>query len=305
VQQRPRVTRLTVHARFSPADVERVESGIDWVSWVSPDGEDGEHTRDLGEQLIAEQQAQGSKVESFSFEGYRGWACAGTAIGSRPDSVFLRLSGSQAATKWTHLRSSSGHPTRLDVQTSFWLTASQSRFGSQFLRRSESSRSLSRRSSKSMTVTRGSDGAYCGTVGKRTSRRYLRVYDKGIEQRSHPPGIWWRYEAEVKRDLAPALWSELCSAQEPERWCADLCARWSYWSGLRWPSWLRRCMEPLPPAAPELPPDVARSLKWLREQVRPTIQRLTPAVDTETLLTALGLHGYATPVNPNREDQPS
>ena len=142
-------------------------------------------------------------------------------------------------------------------------------------------------------MTQASDGAYCGTVGSRTSRRYTRVYDKGVEQGTHEPGIWWRYELEAKRDLAAGLWAELCSADDPTAWCVGCCARSSYSSGLRWPSFLSRSQAPLPPVPQRIPPDVEATLEWLRKTVRPATARLSLAVPTEVLLAALGLQGVA------------
>lgn len=266
-----------------------MEAGIDWVSWVEAADDTPATAAFLGQELMDEAAADGGKVTAFSFEGYRGWQCAGAAFGSRADSVYLRLSGSQAGSKWTRLRSSLGHPTRLDVQCSFWLTEPRTRFGSQFLRQSEASSRPSPRKQSKRTITRASDGAYCGAVGSRISRRYIRVYDKGVEQRSHEPGVWWRYEVEAKRDLAPGLWSELTSAENPTEWCVGCCARSSFSAGLRWPSWLSKSQLPLPPESPRVPADVASSLKWLREQVRPTINRLTLGGHGDEAARALGL----------------
>jgi len=135
---------------------------------------------------------------------------------------------------------------------------------------------------------RGSDGAYCGTVGSRTSRSYVRLYDKGVESQTEPPGVYWRYEVEAKRDLAGSLWKELKEAADPTSYCQSVCERSARSLGLRWPSTLRPDLKPMPPVPKIEPADVTRTLAWLRKTVRPSILRLREAVGDDALLSALG-----------------
>lgn len=288
--------------RFSPTQIARMEAGIDWITWVEPKDCGTTIATELGQLMIDQALADGSKVRRFSFEGYHGWQTTAASIGFRSDSALLRLSGSRAAGRWTHLRTSAGHPTRLDVQTSLTLSKPDGGLGKRFLLRAENSSRRPRRTRLRSTITRGSDGAWCGTVGSRTSRAYVRVYDKGVEQGTQAPGVWWRYELEAKRDLAAALWADLSAADDPTAWCVGCCARSSYSLGLRWPSFLSKQRTPLPPVPPRVPPDVVQSLMWLREQVRPTVQRLSTAVPPQVLLNALGLNQIAEVRIPNASE---
>lgn len=50
-------------------------------------------------------------------------------------------------------------------------------------------------------------------LGSRASARYLRVYDKGLERKSHPKGQWVRWEAEYKHKASNPILS--CLASNP------------------------------------------------------------------------------------------
>ena len=117
----------------------------------------------------------------------------------------------------------------------------------------------------------------------------MRVYDKGQESKSHPPGYRWRIEAELKREYAEAQWKSLLQAPVAETSCYASSQFWAQRCGLSWPlptSSESLVLQPLPE---QIPPDVAASLSWLRLQVRPTVERLVRAGLGAPVLDALGL----------------
>jgi len=58
-------------------------------------------------------------------------------------------------------------------------------------------------------------GINVGARGKNGSGRYLRVYDKGLEQQTDPPGAWVRWEAELSDDVAAASLREILTTASP------------------------------------------------------------------------------------------
>ena len=147
-----------------------------------------------------------------------------------------------------------------------------------------------------MTYRRDTKGAYCGWVGARTSPRFGRVYDKGIEQKSHAPGYRWRIEMEYKQQQALRAWTRLTESMDAPKWAYSECESSWRWSQSSWLLPKGECVDVYAAPKEKLPPSVERSLKWLREQVSPTLLRLLPIVGTETLLRAMELDGYAEPI---------
>lgn len=275
-----------------PEGFERIESGVDWLTWVQKDGDRDGSLCQLADKLIAREAAKGAKVKEFTMQGYRGRACAGVAYGSRPDSDLLRISGQVASGAPTLMRSFAGHPTRLDVQTSFRLKRSRTTFGPRFLLPLEGSQSSRRGRPLKWTKWKGSDGAYSGMVGARTSPKYIRVYDKGRELGTDPPGLYWRVEVEAKQEIARQLWQSLQMASDGSRWCLGCCETMCRSSGLWWPPGVSGDTVSVPRADGAAPPEVERTLRWFEQLVRPSVVRLVEALGPARVVRALGLDAY-------------
>lgn len=274
-------------------NIRQVEAGIDWLTWVVPDAEPTGWVGRLGEQLVREQEQRGGKRRPMSFQGYHGEGSESCAFGFRSDSAYLRISGSLAASHWSALLSCSGHPTRLDVQTTWTLSSAHKRFGTLVLKRKTAAASRLHHRRPKTACAQDSAGLWIGTVGTRTSAKYIRVYDKGVEDHSAEPGEKWRIEVEAKQHLARSLWSEVSTAANPTEWCRQ-CVRRSIESvGGTWPI---RSDESLP-ALPAMPPrelqTIARKRRWLESSVAPSLEQMLIALGTEEVLKILKLDGYA------------
>jgi hypothetical protein len=280
-------------AQYAPAQIVAVEAGIDWLTWVVREEKRDGVALQIGQRLVAEQEAKGSKVSAFSAEGYQGYQAEQCAYGWRKDTDYLRLSGNLAFLNWSAVSSASGHPTRIDVQCTLLLNRSDKRFGSQLLRQRSAKESHPPGRSPKRTCLQDSKGAWLGTVGTRTSEHYLRVYDKGIEAGSHPQGTLWRIEVEAKQAHARELWKELLAADDRNEWYLSCVRRACRRSRCTWPPAINA--ELLTPPVKEITvlPSVERCVAWLASSVRPCIQRILTVVDVEDILVALGLDGYA------------
>lgn len=132
----------------------------------------------------------------------------------------------------------------------------------------------------------------------------MRVYDKGIEQGTHPAGILWRVELEAKRDLAPKLWNRLKVEPDAPQLCYASCAHAWKQSGLRWrlPRSSKGFALPSPDARAPAPAHALAA--WLRTSVAPTIPRVLAVYTVAELLDMLGLTSLATPTpqGPNDGD---
>lgn len=252
----------------------RWEAGIDWLTYIADTPSEAARLCRIAVELRDETVDPAAKKRPFNLGGYSGWQQGSVRLGLRGHSALLQMSGTTADGHATRLASLSGRPTRLDVQTTWLLPTAQPSWWKRPLELSAQRRSLppSRRPLiGSRTDTRG---LRLGTVGDRTEARYLRVYDKGVETDTYPPGRLWRMELEAKGTLAPRLWDSLNEAQDRSQWCYHtLCAQWRL-SGLRWP-----LPESTPPGygitAPRKPLADSDALAlWMVQSVRPAVARL-------------------------------
>lgn len=134
-----------------------------------------------------------------------------------------------------------------------------------------------------------SNGAWCGTVGRRTDPDYWRIYDKGVEQRTHAPGVKWRLELEAKGTLAPAIEEEMrCSADLP-RYCFERVT--SQWTRAGFSLPLDSLGGALPTVrAPKKPEsDMPKLALWLCQTVAPVIRRMLRVYSEDEVLAMLGL----------------
>lgn len=269
-------------------DVYGVEAGVDWVTYTVPRGDDADRLWRTACGIISEQEGKGSRRQSFGSHGYRGEQVEHAALGAREDGIYFRLSGELACSKWGEIGSSGGKPTRLDLQTTFLLRHSSTECGQRFFPETPT-RSLQRGRPPRFSFQKDTEGAWIGRAGSRSSRAYMRVYDKGIESGSHPAGIRWRVEAELKAEYAEAQWKALHSAESTPAYCYASSAYWAQRSGLAWPLPTPSEITPLTPTTERVPSDVKANLAWLAVQVSPTVERLVRAGLAREVLACLHL----------------
>jgi len=135
------------------------------------------------------------------------------------------------------------------------------------------------------SLLQNSEGGSTLYVGSRQSMRYGRIYDKGVEQKEAAPGTLWRFELEIKDDLADQAISMLYGSSEPDRQIAGILGDFFVDRGIP-------VFWTVPPMderfrIPRITQDDAGSLRWLRGPVASVVERLWHTVGPEQTLRAL------------------
>lgn len=273
---------------------------MDWFRCVVGEHEPVEPVMDVLEAIRHTSLAKGEKVKRWRFQGFEGWATPHVRYGRQGWRVLWETSGTAAPGMWGRLASFGGRSTRVDVQTTLRFSQPQPDFGRRCMSPLARRSSLLPQSRRHYGSASDSTGFWLGTVGRRTSETYIRLYDKGVQARTHPAGELWRLELEAKGQLAEGLRRELCDSLS----VAELCYQRAVCS---WKS--AGCSWPVPGRAPKLgsvqrppaPPSSSERLGiWLSNSVRPVVERMLVSFTTQELLELLGLQLVAKPI---RDDE--
>jgi len=180
---------------------------------------------------------------------------------------------------------------RLDVQATFWLAADDAGLASRVdatvasFKRRKKGRPVSNR----LVSTHGDgDTAYVGVRGKKA--KFLRCYDKWRESK-YEEGYRhaWRYEAELTDDHARLCLSKLEGLPKTPQTVLSLVAGYYRERGVVLPD-VGDCAPISPEALPRDEGSDARRLRWLRDQVRPTVEKmLARGIPYWEILEALGV----------------
>lgn len=121
----------------------------------------------------------------------------------------------------------------------------------------------------------------------------LRIYDKGVEQRTDEPGTLWRLELEAKRSLAQQVCQEIQKADDPASYSLSRCSSSLQSAGGRSLSVLGLPDSALPPlragSRPAMLTDADRMLAYVQQFVRPMAWKLREMGKLKELLEALDL----------------
>jgi hypothetical protein len=277
-------------------------AGVDWCRLIFDDFDDAQLARQHCQQLQELDVQTGSKVRRWRFQNYEGWQTDTVRWGALGPRILCETSGTVAPYTWDRLPRSGGRCTRLDLQQTLTLSEARPDFGMQFLQLGETIRRRPPQYHPKRGVKLETTGYWCGTVAPRTRPKHGRVYDKGIEQKSHDEGHVWRVEVELKYDLSQVIWLNLQQVPDVTTRSAALCrSLWESW-GCYWPEppATDGGDVPKPPARPA--PTVEALGKWVTRTVAPTIPRLLTRYSVDTVLEMLGLTEYAVPRDGLRDD---
>lgn len=273
--------------------VSKVEPAIDWLTctWKHEDSGSASHL----ERVLAFERVMlqnGNTQEVTQWQGYLGRKTGSFFVGERTDGYCVRVSGSSSHAAFTSIYLPSMHVSRLDIAVTVWLQPSKADLGLIALSDARIAK-LAGKAKNPATITHfeSDDGGFTLYIGKRSSRAYGRLYNKEAESGDLYYEGAWRYEVELHNATATETATELHYALFPleEAICS---AVWAYWHA----KGVNPAFDTFPSGIEIVLPrreetTIDRSLRWLAEQVRPTVARLSAIGYTSSVLAALGLPG--------------
>lgn len=273
--------------------VAKIEPAIDWLTTTWTHEQAGSADM-LDRALTFERQVyqNGNTQEAAQWQGYFGRKTGSFFVGERQDGYIVRVSGSLAHSAYTSIYRPGMRVSRLDVAVTVWLTPHDANVGLSALSEARLAKLAGKvKHPVKITHFEEDDGGFTLYLGKRLSRVFARLYNKEAESGDPYYEGAWRYECEIHNQSATETATELFYSLFPteEAICS---AVWAYYHS--------KGVVPVFPTFPTgfqvvLPrreeTTTERSLRWLSEQVKPTVARLSEMGYTSSVLAALGLPG--------------
>jgi DNA relaxase NicK len=232
----------------------------------------------------------GNDVISTRRLGYEGFASGGSFVGVREDGYLCTISGERAQTGFDTVYRHKPHVSRLDVQCTVKTpdgaanTASVAR-DAVARANAQLSGAAQRDAMLVESLLKGSTVYVCS----RKSEQFARIYDKDKESGEERYKNCWRYEVQLKNNLATKT-AELFRVSEyaqPAQ-AAVFVRQWLRKRGVHAP-WKADAELSALPSETSVPSDVEARLRWLRTQVRPVIRRLLKLGLRDSILEALDI----------------
>lgn len=229
-------------------------------------------------QTAAEQTASRMYLETYSPEnwawrGYVGSSWGSVSVGLGNQGLLVQASGAAAHELFTHALPATNTP-RLDLQVTYWYDIDDPGRAWNVARASERHREQNKRARYGIRVIDGmGDGDTCYIGRRGHNGKLLRVYDKWRQQdKSQEYRHAWRYEVELADEHALAAASVLREGGAGHHAVLDIIAGHCRERGVELPG-IERSIYYHPLRAKARPESIARTVRWLEEQVAPALEK--------------------------------
>jgi hypothetical protein len=263
-----------------------IEARVDWITATARTGERATELLDHGASILYEERTSGNYGRPSNFEGYHGTATAHSFVGFRTDSAIVRLGGELARDKWRVVHGSSQNVSRLDIAVTVQDSETRTDLAVAYWDGIRERLPAVGRPTEVRLVQalRGGSTLY---LGERSSDRFGRIYNKTAQTRGGYPEGCWRFELEYKKAVAAHVADTLAEAHgEPSGITQMVYDRYLAW-GIECP-WQREQSD-ITDTVHRDPTDNETRFRWLSDQVRASIERLSTSYTADELRIALGL----------------
>lgn len=286
---------LNMQHFITPDRPEKWTAGVDWFRWKVDRMKDVREVRSRVRALQEKDVQNASSLKPWKFCGYEGFQTDSVRYGERGGLLLWEASGSRAPVTMATLEPSSGYALRIDLQLTLSLSRTQPSFGTSLLPSSPTPTHTSRRARSLVGLTTQNQGLWLGTVGRRTSPNFLRIYDKGVESKTAEPGKVWRVELEAKYTHARQLCRDHLTSLNNPKFCASYVVSSLQRSGSSFP-FAGLADSPIDIKLGRKDETTAGKLAiWLSQTVAPTLPRLLTVFTVAEVLEMLKLSAVAAP----------
>jgi DNA relaxase NicK len=265
-----------------------LHAGVDWLTCTGLSKKSSMKLSTRAHTLMLQEQKRGNTVSKWGMAGFNGMQVGQIQTGQKNDELLVRLSGELASREWRYFVEHADNVSRIDLQTTVYSDES-TRVRMQ--RHIGQARRFKRKHPSSGEVTIYDRVVKPKTIyfNERVSDRYLRCYDKEFESKlDHFKGCL-RYEGEFKHRLGMRIATALLQESSEAGWItAEVCSNFRA-RGLCCRYHLDSSR---PIGLPRARSDHEKTLDWLHDSVRPSVQRLLACGMHQEIIDALELREF-------------
>lgn len=271
------------------AVIDKVTSGVDWIS-ATLGREEIDNQTWLYDAIHAleEVQSVGNTYRRRSLLGFDGWESGGCFVGSNDKLHYAQFAGSYAHQAYTYLEHPKVHCSRIDLQVTIQYSDELLKEGRyQYARALRHNKALPTHRQRKIHLFAGSDGGDTVYVGSPSSEQRGRIYNKDKQSNDTAYKRSWRYEAVYRNQYADHVYRR-CISEGVEVNTSIIQTVVEFFrergiSILGLGDWQGRPVSVTKAADT----DVERKLRWIRNQVVPTIRKLAELGYAEELMEAI------------------
>lgn len=262
------------------------ESQVDWLTVTTRSRPEYGALLHLGDVIRDEELKCDPTVSQWYWRGYQGTRGEHFAYGAREDTDILQLAGPLAAKWFPRAYALADKVTRIDLAVTVFYDGGREGvahgcYNAGCQHNAQAGKGPER------SLIQNSQGGSTYYVGVRTSDLFGRVYDKWRQKRQEEYRFCWRWELEIKGDIAGRTAARLAASTDRANELADIVSTYFIRRGND-ADWMASRGK-LRVKTERRQSSVASRLHWLDSSVRPVIRKLLPLVTEEELIEALGL----------------
>jgi DNA relaxase NicK len=266
-----------------------VAAGVDWIS-ATLGREEIDAQQWLYDALHALEVVAmlGNVYKRRSLLGFDGWESGGCFVGSNETMHYAQFAGKYANDAYTYVEHPKVHISRIDLQITVQYSDELLKEGRyQYARALHHNKALLESRRRKIYLFAGSDGGDTVYVGSPSSEQRGRIYNKDKQSQDNAYKRSWRYEAVYRNKYADIVFRSIISKTDAVNTSIiPITAQFYRERGvsiLGLEHWRGTAID-----APKSPPsDVERKLRWIRNQVVPTIRKLAELGYAEELMEAI------------------
>lgn len=271
------------------AKAQTVYCGVDWISGTLGRDELDDQTW-LADNLhaLSEVQSRGNTYKRRALLGFDGWESGGCFVGSNETMHYAQFAGKYANDAYRMLEHPKVHISRIDIQITVQYDVELTKEGRyQYARAIHHNKSLPKHRQRTIHLYAGSEGSDTVYVGSPSSDTRGRIYNKAKQSNEPAYERSWRYEVVFRNEYAARMFRRIAHSDiETSTVILSHVISWFAERGVEILDVGSERTNTI--TAPKSPTsDVERKLRWIRNQVIPTIRKLAELGYAEELMETI------------------
>ena len=273
--------------------------GVDWITATANQRTNCLAIAERAAKLLKSEVNSGCFKKPWGMSGFNGWKAGQVQLGKRDKEVIVRLSGRMAQLHWRKIYEVANNISRFDIECTTRTAASA---GRRISRHWQEAKRCQRKRKRPTTVGlyRCNDNSATLYLGKRTSGRFGRVYDKGRESGEEQFREAVRYELEAKGECANIIAHEVASSRRQMSLIAGYVAGFFSDRGLSLPE---RWEPEHHSGVARSRSDIDRKLAWFNSSIRGSVSACVSRGKLVEVIEALGMSHLVQPIPNTRVHQ--